>query len=817
MGLKHVLRRLVRLPLFTGLTIVTLALGIGANTAIFSVVQGVLLKPLPYHQADELVSVNHSAPGVNLENAGIAAFLYFTYRDDARSFQDVGMWRNDTASVTGAGEPEEVRTLEVTDGVFAALRVQPALGRLFTRTDDSPDGAETAILTDGYWRSKFGGDAGVVGRRIVLDGRPRDIIGVLPATFRFLDRSPAIVLPMRLDRNKTFLGEFNNRGIARLKPGVTIAAASADVARLIPVALQRYPPYPGYTLKMFEDARLGARVEPLKKTVTGDLGSVLWLLMGIVGMVLLIACANVANLLLVRVEGRQHELSVRAALGADRQQIARELLLESMTLALLGGVIGLGFAYAGLRVLTVIAPANLPRVDQIGIDTGVLVFTVVVSLLAGVLFGAIPVLKYAGAQLGTALRAEGRSVSAGKERHRARNTLVVVQVALALVLLISSGLMIRTYQALKHVDPGFTAPEDLQTLRIYIPPAAVKDAEAVARMEQAILDKISAIPGVTSVGASTIVPMDTDGWSDPIFAEDHVYAQHQIPPLRNFKFVTPGLLKTMGNRVIAGRDFTWSDVYDKRRVALVSENLARELWREPSAAIGKRIRQNLKADWREVVGVVNDERDQGIDQKAPAIVIWPILMDKFTDENTFVRRSLSYMVRSSRSGSRELITDIGQAVWSVNPNLPLADVRTLQEVYDKSLARTSFTLVMLAIAGAMALLLGIAGIYGVIAYSVSQRTREIGIRLALGARAGEVTAMFVRHGARLAAVGIVCGMAVALVLTRLMASVLFEVSPVDPLTYGAVALGLAVAAITASYVPALRATSVDPVEALRAE
>jgi putative ABC transport system permease protein len=817
MGLKHVLRRLLRLPMFTGLTVVTLALGIGANAAIFSVVQGVLLKPLPYRQADQLVSVNHAAPGVNLPNAGTASFLHFTYLDDARSFQQLGMWTGESVSVTGLAEPEEVSIVDVTAEVLPALGVQPALGRLFTPKDDSPDGPETALLADGYWRSKFGGDPSAVGRRITLDGRPREIIGVLPATFRFLDRDPALILPMRIDRSKTVLGGFNYRGLARLKPGVTIAEANADLARLIPVAIQRFPPFPGSTAKMFNEVRLAPRIDPLKKTVTGDLDRVLWLLMGIVGMVLLIACANVANLLLVRVDGRQHELSIRTALGADRRQIARELLLESTTLGLFGGALGLALAYAALRMLVALAPANLPRLDQIGIDGTVLLFTFVISLIAGLLFGAVPVFKYAGPQMGKALRSEGRSISASRERHHARNTLVVVQVALALVLLISSGLMIRTFQALKNVDPGFTRPDQLQTLRIFIPQSDVPEAEAVVRMEQAIMDKIAAIPGVLSVGATTLVPMDADGWHDPIYAEDKIYADNQIPPLRSYKLISPGLVATMGGRVVAGRDFTWTDVYDKRRVAMVSENMAREMWGNPAAAVGKRIRENLNGQWREVVGVVSDERTDGVNQTAPAIAIFPILMDKFVRDDPFVRRTLTYIVRSSRAGTRELVTEISQAVWSVNPNLPLADVRTMQEVYDKSLARTSFALVMLAIAGGMALLLGVAGIYGVISYTVSQRTREIGIRLALGARNEEVTGMFVRQGARLAAIGIACGLAAALALTRLMSSMLFDVSPLDPITYAGVSLGLAAAAVLASYLPALRATSVDPVEALRAE
>ena len=463
------------------------------------------------------------------------------------------------------------------------------------------------------------------------------------------------------------------------------------------------------------------------------------------------------------------------------------------------------------------APAGLPRVDEISIGGPVLLFTAGVSLVASMLFGMIPVLKHGGPQLGTALRAGGRSVSESRDRHRARNVLVVVQVALALVLLISSGLMIRTFQALRQVEPGFTRAQEIQTLRISISESDVKDAQAVVRMEQNIRDRIAAIPGVTSVAFTTVIPLDGGGWHDPIFAADKVYAEGQIPPLRLFKFVSPGLIETMGNRLLAGRDLTWSDTYDKHPVALVSENMARELWGDPQAAIGKRIRDNLKEPWREVVGVVNDERIDGLNQKAPTMVLWPVLMGNFSGDEVSVRRSVAFVIRSPRTGSTAFTTEISRAVWSVNPNLPLAGVRTLQQIYDRSLARTSFTLVMLALAGGMALLLGLAGIYGVMSYSVSQRTREIGIRVALGAKNEEVIRMFVAHGARLAAVGIVCGLIAAAVLTRFMSTLLFNVKPGDPLTYLAVCAGLVMATVIASYVPALRATSVDPVQALRAE
>ena len=817
MRLKHVIRRLLQTPLFTAITLLTLAIGIGANSAIFAVINGVLLKPLPYPHPEQLVDVNHTAPGVGMRDAGSAPFLNFTYRDESHVFQDVGLWRTDTYSITGLGQPEEVPSLVVTDGILPILGVQPLFGRLFLEPDTVPSAADTVILTYGYWQTKFGGDPSAVGKRMLADGKPRQIIGVLPASFRFLDQKPSLVFPLRFDRQKTFLGNFSYQGIGRLRPGVTLEQANADAARVVPIAMHKFPAFPGYSVKMFEDAKLGPNLRMLKQSVLGDIGSVLWVLMGTVGMVLLIACANVANLMLVRAQGREHELAIRAALGAGWKQIVRELLMESMTLGLIGGICGVALAVGALRLLVALAPGNLPRMDQISLDFPTVAFTMAISLFAGFLFGLLPAIKYAGKKLSLTLRAGGRSMSQSRERHHARNTLVVVQVALALVLLISSGLMIRTFVALRHVPPGFSGPETLQTFRIYVPEAAAKKPEDATRMQQAILDKISVIPGVQSAAFTTSIPMSLAGWHDPIFAEGHVYEDKQIPPLRFYKFISPDLLQTMGNPLILGRDFTWADSYQNHHVALVSENLARELWGSPASALGKRIRENLKGEWREIVGVVADERDDGLNKPAPTIAFFPTLMDRFEGDDVQVQRGVSYAIRSTRTGSNGFVNEISQAVWSVNPNLPLANIRTMSEIFSKSLARTSFALVMLAIAGAMALLLGLAGIYGVISYSVSQRTREIGIRMALGARNQQVTGMFVRNGAALAGIGIAFGLGVAFLLMRLMSSLLFDVKPVDPLTYIGVSLGLAGAAALASYVPALRATTIDPVDALRAE
>ena len=813
--MRHLVRRLARAPLFTSVTVATLAIAIGANTAIFSVLDGVLLKPLPYPHPDQLVGLWHTAPGVNITDLNSAPFLYFTYREEGRTFQDVGLWTEGAASVTGLAEPERVTVLRVTDGVIPILGVAPLLGRSFSRQDDQAGSPPTVILSHGYWQSKLGGDPAAVGKRLTIDGEPREVIGVMPRDFRFLDLKYALILPLRFDRAKVTLGNFSYQSVARLKPGATIAQADADLARLLPISFERFPAPPGFNKKMFEEARLAPRLRPFKRDLVGDVGDVLWVLMGTIVLVLLIACANVANLLLVRVEGRQQELSVRVALGASWGRLARELLFESVTLGLVGGLVGLGIAYGLLRLLISLAPANLPRLEEIALGPAGFLFTLVASVLAGLLLGLIPVVKYAAPHVATGLRSSSRSSSASRERHRARNGLVVVQVALALVLLVGSGLMIRSFRALRDVQPGFTGPEEVLTMRISIPEAQVKEEEAAARMQQAIQDKVAAIPGVASTGLGSGIPLDGDGWHDPVFAEDRVYSEGQIPTLRLFRFVAPGFLKTMGTPLVTGRDLTWSDAYDRRPVAMVSEGLARELWGSPAAALGKRVRETSKSAWREIVGVVRDVHEDGLDKKAPTTVYWPVLMREF--EGDGMSRSLALVIRSPRVGSESFLKEVERAVWSVNPSVPLASVRTMQSVYERSMARTSFTMVMLGLTAGMAVLLGFVGIYGVTSYAVSQRTREIGIRLALGARGPALTGMVVLDGLKLAAIGAVCGLAVALGLSRLMAALLFGVGAADPATYALVAVTLLSAAMIASYLPARRVTKVDPVEALRAE
>jgi predicted permease len=815
--LRRTARRLLRVPLFSTVAIVTLALGIGATTAIFTVVNGVLLKPLPFAEPERLVGVWHTAPGMNFDLLNQSPATYFLYREEGRTFEDIGMWDGFTVSVTGVGEPERVDALLVTDGTLPVLRIDPILGRRFTREDDSPGSPERVMLAYAYWQRKFGEDRSVIGRQVQIDGKPREIIGVLPASFRFLGRNPQVLLPMRFNRAEVFVGNFSYQAVARLKPGVTIEQANADLARLIPLVLDRFPLPPGFNRQMFDEIKLGPRVRQLSADAIGDVSRVLWVLFGTVGLVLLIACANVANLFLVRAEARQQELAIHAALGAGWRRVAWELLSESLMLGVAGGALGLLLAYSGIRTLVAVAPEGLPRLEEITIDPIVLVFAALVSIVAGALFGLIPVLKFARPQIAGALKEGGRLSSVGRDRHRARSVLVIAEVSLAVVLLIASGLMIRTFQALRDVDPGFRDPHEVLTLRVSVPDSLIENPEQTARTHEQIVRRIEQLPGVTAVGLTSSITMDGYDSNDPIFVEDFPGPPGKLPPLRRFKWIGERYFETMGNPIVAGRAITWSDIYARAPVVVVTENFAREYWKDPAQALGKRVKESPRNPWRTIVGVVGNERDDGVARPAPAIVYWPLIVANFWDQPVFVSRGQAYAIRTERAGAPTLLKEVQQAVWSVNPNLPVASVNTLDEIRGESMAQTSFALVMLAIAAAVALLLGIVGIYGVISYIAAQRTREVGIRIALGATPRSVGALFLRHGALLALAGIVVGLAAAAGLTRVMSALLFGVSAYDPVTYAVSATALGITAVLASALPALRAARIDPADALRRE
>jgi predicted permease len=807
--MRYTARTLRKQPGFAAAAVVTLALGIGATTAIFSVVNGVLINPLPYPDSDALVRIVHSIGGIDQPYFNDA--IYTTYADNTQAFEDVGVWTpGETATVTGQGDPEEVRTLRASHGVLTTLGVRPEIGRWFSTAEDTPGAPDTVMLGHAYWQRKFGGDRAVLERVLTINGRPHQIIGVMPAGFRF-DGELEIVLPLGIDRG-ALIPTFRLLGVARLKPGVTLPQANADVARMLDVWSENFKVRP--TVR----ARWGPFLRPLKQDVVGDVGRTLWVLMGTIALVLLMACANVANLLLVRGAARQQEFAIRVALGARWTRVARQLLVESLTLAALGGALGVGLAYGGLRLLLALGPSNLPRLAEISLDPVVLGFALTISLLSGLLFGLIPILKYAGPRLADALGG-GRGASLTRERQRSQQALVTAQVALALVLLVSAGLMIRSFQALRHVDPGFTQPQHVQTFSVSIPPSMVANPERVTRMQQEVVDKIAAIPGVAAAAFTTRLPTGSDRSSAALSVEGKV-DDGRTPPNRQVKIISPGMFHTLATPLVAGRDFTWTDLYDLRDVAIISENLARELWGSPEAALGKRVREYYaaKSPLREVVGVAGDVYDDGADQRPPATIYWPAQpLEQLLSMSGYQSRRVSVAIRTERAGTESLLNQVREAVWSVSANLPLAQVRTLDEVYDQSMARTSFTLVMLAIAGAMALLLGVSGLYGVIAYAVSQRRREIGIRLALGAQAREIRGLFVRRGLVLVGVGVAIGLGGAAAFTRVMQSLLFGISPLDPVTFTAMPVVLAAAAVLASYLPARRAVAVDPVETLRAE
>jgi predicted permease len=815
-ALSRIARRWRRTPGFIVVAALTLAVGIGATTAIFTVVRGVLLRPLSFPDPDRLVGVWHRSPGSAFPIASQSPATYLTYREEATTFEDIALCAPMAVSVTGTGEPERIEAMRVTDGFLTLLRVTQVLGRVFTADDDSPRTPERAMLTYGYWQRKFGGDPSVVGRQLVVDGRPREIVGVLPPAFRFLEFRSDILLPIRLDRAQVFVGNFSFQGVARLKPGATLEQANAEVGRLLKIVPDRFPMIGGFTRQMYDEVKLGPNVTPLSVDAIGDVGRVLWVLLGTVALVLVIACANVANLFLVRAEGRQQELAIHAALGAGSRRLAWELLSESLVLGLVGGVLGLGLAYAGVQVLVASAPQGLPRVDEIRADGFVLLFTLAVSLFSGALFGLLPVMKFSQPQIAAALKEGGRLSSVGRERHRTRHALVITEIALAVILLVASGLMIRTFHAMRHVFPGFTEPEQVLTLRVSIPQSLIRDAEQTTRTHEQIARRIEQIPGVMSVGVATSITMDGTRSSDPVYVEAFPEASTRMPPLRRFKYTAQNYFRTMGNPIVAGRDMTWSDLYTRAPVAIVNEALAQAYWKDPRAALGKRIRQSTQSPWRTIVGVVGDERDDGTAKPAPAIVYWPLLMKDFW-QPTYVERTAAYAIRSDRAHSETLLKEVQRAVWSVNPNLPVASVRTLDQIRAGSMAQTSFALVMLAIAAAVALLLGLIGIYGVIAYVVAQRTKEIGIRIALGAASRDVSGLFLRQGLTLTVIGIAVGVLSATGLTRIMSTLLFGVSAVDPITYAVVSVALGGTAILASYLPARRAARVDPVEALRWE
>lgn len=795
---RHAVRIIRTKPGFSAAVLLSLALGIGANTAIFSVLNAVLIRPLPCPGSDALVGVFNRVVIQEqvFEDAELSPGMYAACKENAKAFESFGVWTSGAATVTGMGDPEQLVIATATQGVLPTLGVTAYIGRWFSSEDDTPGSPQTVILSYAYWQREFGGHHEVLGRTMVIDFVPHQVIGVMPRNFRLVNLSPDIILPQRFP--KSGVPEENSyAGIARLRPGVTIALADQDLARVWKIWAETEG-----AARTLETFHITPNLRPLKKDVVGDVGSVLSVLMGALGLVLLLVCANVANLVLVRAQSRQQEFAVRAALGAGWGRIARELLVESLTLGILGGALGVTLAYVGLRVLVAQGPTTLPRLQEISMDGTASAFALACSIGTSLLFGLAAVLRS-----GIPGRIQSaRGATQGARQLRAQNALVVTQVALAFVLLVASGLMIRSFLALRAVTPGFTHPEWIQTVRIEIPDPLIPDPERVIRTQTDIATGLSAIPGVTAAGFASGLPMESEYRNGVLIDVEGKTSVDQISPNRAVKRTSPGLLKAQGTLLVAGRDFTWEDVRGHRSVVLVSENMARENWGEPANALGKRIRQGKDSPWLEVVGVAENVRADGVNLPAPATVYFRA-----------GGRGVTFAIRSERAGTEAFLREVATAIHAVNPSLPLAKVRTLNDVYKRSMARTSFALVLLGIAGAMALALAIVGVYGVLAYAVGQRRREVGIRLALGAEPRALKWLFVRKGLILNCMGGIIGLALAGGLSRWISSLLFGVTPLDPLTYIASSAVIAASVMVASYVPARQAAFVDPMETLRSE
>jgi predicted permease len=814
--LRFTVRRLRKSPGFSAVVLLTLAIGVGATTAIFGVVKGVLLDPLPFEDSDQLVGIWNAAPGMGEDQLPQSLAFNAVYEDDARVFQDVGAWTMSRASVLGTEGPAELLDMMVTQGVFRALRVQPVLGRGFTFEDTQPSSPLTVILSHRYWEDRYDADPGVLGQTLTVGGAPREIIGVMPEDFRFMDRDPAFYRPLRYEKATLTVSNFTLNSVGRLAEGISPQEALPELASLVPLGPERYPG--GMTLEILQQVEGRPVLHPLRDDLVGNVGSILWVVMGGVAIILLVAAANVANLLLVRAESRERSTAVQAALGSPRGRLVGQFVAESLVLAILGGILGIGLAHVGLDLLKSMGPGDLPRLHEVGLDAGVLLFGLGISLLTGVALGLLPLARLWRINLVGALKEGGRGFTGGEARNRTRNALVVGQLALALVLLVGSGLMIRSFISLSGVNPGFSHPEELLTFQLSLGSQEVPDQEEVPGAHERMAQRLAEIPGVTSVGLSSSIAMDGRGGFDPIFFEDFPLGEGQSPQIRRFKWVGGGYPETMGNPVLAGRPIGWEDIRNRARVVMVTESIAREVWGDPARAVGRRLATGMApGDWREIIGVVGDVRDDGVEEGPVDIVYWPMVIEGFWENPLFVTRGMGYAVRSPRVGTPEFLAEVREAVWESYPARPLGAVITMADLQRDSMARASFTLVILGIAAAVALLLGSIGVYGVISYAVGQRTQELGLRIAMGAEAGSVVFMVLRQGMVLALIGVVVGIGAAAGVTRLMSALLHGVSPVDPLTYSLVAISLVGVALLASYVPARRAAMVDPMVALRAE
>ena len=810
---RHIARAFRRAPGFFLIAVLTLAVGIGANAAIFTVVNAVLLQPLPYPEPERIMGLSHTAPGLDMERLELSDGTYFVYNRDNRSFESLGIFWEGSATLTGGEEPVRVGVSGTTAGVFSVLRVPPAHGRTLQEADEKPGADPVAVLSDGLWRRRFGGAPSAIGATLLADGVPRRIVGVMPPDFRFPSVEVEIWVPMTIDPANLGVGNFSYDGVARLRPGVTPEQAARELSDLA----WRVTELPNtlMTREMLQSVQFAVRVVPLRNEIVGNVQRVLWVLLGSVGLILLIACANVANLFLVRAEGRQREVAVRSALGASRQDILRLFLGESLALALTGGALGLALAAVGVHALVALRPEGLPRLEEIAVNGTAVAFTVAVALLAGLLVGLFAALRHGRPNLVAALKEGGRGGMVGRERLRARSALVVVQVAVALVLLVGAGLMVQSFRRLHGVDPGVD-PRNVLTLRLNLPESEYKEPQKVARFVIQLLEKVRALPGVHSAGTSNLLPLTVGDSDNGHVIEDFPLAPGELPPLLAARWVSPGYFETMRIPLLRGRAFDRIEADSLVQEAVVSQALAERFWPGRSP-LGKRLAPGPgeSLQWATIVGVVASSRDKGLHEKPVEAVYYP-MQPQVSFGEVRIPRSFTLVVRSDGDPLR-LVVPVRDAIWSLDRNLPLAEVRPMEDVVGRSMVRTTFTMLLLVIAGFVALVLGMVGIYAVISFVVSQRTREIGVRMALGAGRGDIARMVLREGLGLTLAGIAVGLLGAFAATRLMVALLFEVSPTDPVTFVAVSALLALIALFASWMPAQQAAKVPPLEAIRNE
>ena len=800
--LRLALRALAHRRGFFAVAALTLALGIGANVAIFTVVHSVLLEPLPYPESDRIVLVRHHAPGLNLPDLENSAGTIEFYRESATKIGRMAAVDDRTRNLAGLTRPDRVTMVQVTPEYFDVFATRPALGRPFEESDVAGGAAPVLILLEPAWRARFGGDASVIGKTVLVDGASTEIVGVMPRGFVWHDADAVALMPLQLDPQRSF-GTFGRAGYARLAPGATLEEARQEISDLQRRITERFPEV---TREFLDQAGWSVTVRPMKELLTEDIRTALWILLGTVGLVLLIAGANVANLFLVRAESRQREVAVRSALGAGPRRLATVFLAESLVLSGVGGGGGVLIAWAAVRTLVARGPSELPRLHEVGMDATVLGFALLLTIVATVLLALVPLGRFAGSISASALREGGRGNTAGRERHLVRQVLIAGQVALALVLLVGSGLMLRSAMRLRAVDPGFDAAG---VLTVAVSPGRGASRTADVIFYQRVLDALAALPGVDATGAANSLPLELEGLNGSSFhVQSRPRTDDQLPPVAMYAAVTPGFFETLRVPLVTGRMLERRDHEGGLPVVLINRTFASRFFADN--AVGERVRFGDDAEWAEIVGVVGDVRTFGLKEEIRPMAYMPM-----STANTSVSIELMKFVMRTSGEPAALIPAVRLAVERIDASVPVTSIRTLDDVLAASLAESTFTTLLLAIAAAVALILGVIGLYGVISYVVGQRTQEIGLRIALGAQPATVRRMVLRQGLGVTMAGVLAGLAAAIAVSRLLSSLLFEVSARDPITFGAVSALLVGVSLAATWLPARRAASVDPLVALR--